>query len=114
MANIFFISISIILLLYILRAIKKNFFSESESIFWFFGGIFILVLAIFPELLDRLANLVGIDYPPSMLFLLGLFFLLFINFSQDKKISSLNEKVKELVQHSSLLEEKLRQHIEKN
>lgn len=102
--NYFFIAIAIIFIIYIFTVIKKKEFSVEESIFWVFGVIVTLVLAIFPKLIDKIATLLHIAYPPSMLFLLAIVFLLFINFRNTKKMEKQKEKIVELAQRLSILE----------
>lgn len=102
--NYFFIILAIIFIVYILKMIRMKNFSIKESIFWVAGTFGILIFAIFPKLLDKIAIKLNISYPPSLLFLVGIFFLLFINFRNTKKISKQNEKITELAQKCSILE----------
>ena len=102
--NYFFIIIAIIFIIYILNLIKNKSFSVKESMFWVLGAIIILVFAIFPELLDIIAIKLNIAYPPSLLFLISILFLLLINFRNTQKISKQNERIIELAQRCSILE----------
>ena len=102
--NYFFVIIAIIFIFYILNLIKKKSFSVKESMFWVLGAIIILVLSIFPKLLDRIAFILNIAYPPSLLFLMGILFLLLINFRNTQKISKQNERIIDLAQRCSILE----------
>lgn len=102
--NYFFIAIAIIFIIYIFIVIKKKEFSVEESIFWVFGAIVALILAIFPKLIDKIAVLLDIAYPPSMLFLLAIVFLLFINFRNTKKMEKQKDKIIELAQRLSIME----------
>ena len=102
--NYFFIILAIAFIIYIFRMIKMKNFSIKESMFWVFGAFGILVFSIFPKLLDKIALKLNIVYPPSLLFLVGIMFLLLINFRNTQKISKQNEKIIELAQKVSLLE----------
>ena len=102
--NYFFIVLAIIFIIYIFRMIKKKNFSIKESLFWVVGTIAMIIFAVFPKLLDNIALGLNITYPPSLLFLVGIFFLLFINFRNTQKISKQNERITELAQKSSILE----------
>lgn len=106
--NYFFIILAIIFIIYIFRMIKRKDFSIKESIFWMIGTFGILLLAIFPKLLDKFAFALNINYPPSLLFLVAIFFLLFINFRNTQKLSKQNEKIIELAQKCSILEFEVR------
>ncbi|MBE5820670.1 MAG: DUF2304 domain-containing protein [Clostridiales bacterium] len=102
--NYFFIILAIIFIIYILRMIKMKNFSIKESIFWVAGTFGILIFAIFPKLLDKIALNFKIGYPPSLLFLVAIFFLLFINFRSTQKNSKQNERIIELAEKVSILE----------
>ena len=114
MSRYLFIIIGVIPLFLILKKVKKNLFSEEKSIFWMLGGICILILSIFPKLIDKLSALLGIAHPPSLLFLLTSFFILYIIFRQDQDISLLNERVKEMGQRNAILEQKINKLTENN
>ena len=107
--NYFFIIIAIIFIGYIFHTIREKSFSIKESIFWMFGTFIIIVFAVFPKLLDSIATKLNIAYPPSLLFLLGILFLLFINFRNTKKISKQNEKIIELAERLSIMEEEVKE-----
>ena len=102
--NYFFIVIAFVFMIYIFNMIQKKSFSVKESMFWIFGVIGIIIFAVFPKLLDKIALKLHVDYPPSLLFLIAIFFLLLINFRNTKKITKQNEKIIELAQRCSIME----------
>ncbi|MBQ7141168.1 MAG: DUF2304 domain-containing protein [Bacilli bacterium] len=104
--NIFFIILGIIYLIYIFTAVKNGKFNVVESFFWICGGIGVLILSIFPNIIVWISKFVGIDYPPSLLFMLCIIFLLFINFRNSQKIAEQQEKIIELAQNLALLKSK--------
>lgn len=107
-ANFFYVAIGILLIVYIFLNVQKHLMSEGESILWMVGAVFILILAIFPDIIILLANLVGITYAPSLLFFLTSVFLLIFSFRNSQQLSILAEKNKELIQFSALLEKRVR------
>ena len=109
--NYFFITIALFFIIYIFNMIKKKNFSIKESIFWVLGAIGITIFAIFPKLLDKVALSLNIEYPPSLLFLLAIFFLLIINYRNTKKLTKQNEKIIELAQRCSIIEFEINKEI---
>lgn len=105
--NKLFIIIGILVIVYIFHTVKKGKFSVNESIFWMFGGFVILILSIFPGIIVFLAEKIGIDYPPSLLFMLCSVFLLFMCFRNNRRIAEQQEKIIELAQQVTLLKSKL-------
>ncbi len=106
MNNIYFIIISVLSLVYIIHSVKEKKFSIKESFWWFFLSIVMLLLSIFPHSIDHFAKKLNIVYPPSLLFVLCIVFLILINFKNSKKISELQLKVIDLSQEMAVLKEK--------
>ncbi len=106
--NIFYIILGALLFIYILGVVVKGNFDIYESIFWLIGTIVILVLSIFPNLIIWLAGLIGIEYAPSLLFLLVAVFLIFINFRNTQKIVKQKEKILSLAQDVAILKEEIK------
>ena len=107
-SRIFFILVAIITIVFIYRNVRKNQISQDESILWMIGAVVILIFGIWPELIIILADAVGIDYAPSLLFLLGLLFLFMFSLRSSQNISRLRERNKELIQNAALLEKRIR------
>lgn len=104
--NAFFAIVGILLALYIINNVKKSKFDIAESIIWISGTLVIIIFAIFPNLIIYLSNLVGIEYAPSLFFLLCLIFVILINFRFSKKILKQQEKITVLAQEIAILKEK--------
>lgn len=107
MNNIYFIIIAITAIIYVINVVRKGRFSIEESIFWVFGSLIVLILSIFPKIIDKVALFIGIEYPPSLFFVLCILFLLFINFRHSRKIAIQEKKIIELAQSIALINEKV-------
>jgi hypothetical protein len=103
MKKIYFIILALIAFIYIIHEIRKRKFSIKESFWWVFAAIVMLLLAIFPYSINHLAEFLNIDYPPSLLFVLCIIFLVFINFKNSKKIAEQQEKIIELAQELAII-----------
>lgn len=107
MKRIYFVIVAIVSIIYVISVVRKNKFSIKESFWWMMASFVMLVFAIFPKLFDNLAVFLGISYPPSLLFVICIIFLLFINFRNSKRIAEQQEKITELAQNIAILKEKL-------
>ena len=107
MNRCYFIVLSIIVILYVIHIVRKGKFSIKESFWWVFASIVMLLLSIFPYSIDWFAKKIGVDYPPSLLFVLCIIFLMFINFRNSKRLSELQMKVIELGQELAIVKEKV-------
>jgi len=104
---LYFSVIGVLFVVYVFKKVKRNEFSEERSIFWIAGGVTMLCLSIFPVIFIKLSSLLGIFYPPSLLFLLSIVFVVFVSFRQDQEISQLSERVNELAQRNAMLEQEV-------
>ena len=91
------------LLLYILEMVRRRKLREEYSILWLFGSVVILVLSLKKNWLDSLAHALGIVYPPSFLFLVGILFILLILIHFSIAISKLHHMNKKMAQEIALM-----------
>ena len=96
---------SVALLLYILEMVRRRSLREEYAILWLFGSLVILVLSLKRNWLEWLSRTVGIAYPPSFLFLVGILFILFILIHFSITVSKLYQMNKKIAQETALLKE---------
>jgi len=100
-------------LIVVIELIRRGRLKEKYSLLWLLAGTMLLILSASRELLEYLSRLVGIFYPPSLLFLLAFLFLLLITLHFSVVISGLSEKNKKLAQELALLRQELREAMSK-
>jgi hypothetical protein len=96
-----------ILLLVIFELIRSRRLQERYALLWLLTGIVIFVFSVWRGLLSRVADLVGIAYPPSALFILAAFFVLVVLLHYSTVISKLSDQNRILAQRLGLLEQRL-------
>ena len=95
---------AVILLLVILELIRSRRLQERYALLWLLTGIVILVLAAWRGALARLADLVGIAYPPNALFLVAFGFVLVLLLHFSLAVSRLSDQSKVLAQRVGMLQ----------
>lgn len=97
------IAASVLITILVIQLIRKRLLSEEYSILWFVTSLVLLLLAIDRHFIDRLAALIGVAYPPSLLLLGSIFagFVLAMHFSVA--LSRLADQNKRLAQEVALL-----------
>ena len=106
--QLFSITGSLVLFLFILRLVKRKKLKEEYSLLWIgFGFIFIL-LSLFKPLLEVVANILGILYAPAALLLLLVISVFFILIQFSIVISKLAESNKNLIQEVGILKAELK------
>jgi hypothetical protein len=98
---------ALILLAIILELIRSRRLQERYAILWLVTGTVMFVLAIWRGGLAKIADLAGIAYPPSALFVLVSLFILAVLLHYSTVISGLSDQSKILAQRLALLEREL-------
>ena len=78
-----------------------------HSLWWLGVAALMLVLGFYPGLIDRAAVFVGITYPPSLLFIVGILVLFVKVLLDDVGVSRDRRRMIDLVQKVGMLEEEL-------
>ena len=98
---------AVVLLLVIFELIRSRRLQERYALLWLLTGIVIFVLAVWRGLLSEFADVVGIAYPPSALFVLASFFVLVVLLHYSTVISKLSEQNTSLAQRLAIMENRL-------
>ena len=104
--RILLIVVSVMNTLNILRRIRKSKLQIEYSIFWLLFSMVLIVISVFPQIVIKLAQLIGYQSPANMVFLLVIFALMFKSFQSTLEISQLQYKIEELTQKIALEEHK--------
>ncbi|WP_416828370.1 DUF2304 domain-containing protein [Ectobacillus polymachus] len=86
----------------VIRLLLKNRISERNSVIWLGGAIAILLISGNAAFVDHAARWLGIDYPPTLLFLLSTLVLLLFSLYQTIQITKLSSKIKDISQYLAL------------
>jgi len=92
------------LVIWLIRAGRLR---EKYALLWLFTSFIIIALAASRRILETASIAVGIYYPPSLLFLLGLLFLLLVNIGYAVSLSRLSESNHKLAQEIALMKKAL-------
>ena len=92
--------------------LKKNRLSLRYSLLWLLSGVIMLVLALFPGLLDRFARLIGIYSSVNALFAVIFFCGLMLMISFTVIVSREKQEIVRSIQRTALLEKRI-QDLEK-
>lgn len=87
----------------VLELVRRRRLREEYSLLWLLTAFVMLVFSAWRDLLHGLAELVGIAYPPNLLFLLAVLFVLLILLYFSTVITRLTQENKEMAQQLALL-----------
>ncbi|WP_258168180.1 DUF2304 domain-containing protein [Paenibacillus sp. AR247] len=91
----------------ILYLIRKRRLREQYALLWLLMSVIMMVLSLFPSLLDEVAQRINIYYAPSLLYLLSVVAVLFILLHLTMAVSTLTHRVIVLTQTLGLQEQRI-------
>jgi hypothetical protein len=97
------IAASALLLFFVLELLRRRRLSEPYAILWLLCSVSLLVLAVWNDLLEQVAELVGIATPANALFAVAFGFILLLLLSFSVVVSRLTRENKTLAQEVARL-----------
>ena len=101
------IAASLVLFVFVIDFVRRNLLKEKYSVLWLALSVSVLILSLWRGLLDRIASMLGVSYPPSLLFFIALIFVILILLHFSVVISIFHEKNKALNQELAIIKSKL-------
>jgi hypothetical protein len=102
------VAVTILLLVGVIELVRRRRLLERYALLWLLSSIVLLGLAIWRGALDRLAQELGVAYPPNALFIVAFGFVLWLLLHFSVAVSRLSDQTKILAQRLSIFEERLR------
>lgn len=84
--------------------------TERTTLLWSLLAIITFVFSAFPNVLNRLAGLLGVSYPPALLFLVTILILMFLVMYQSIQISLTDQRVREMGRILALIQHEQAKH----
>lgn len=88
---------------YIIRLVRQKRIDFKYSLAWLFIELCILIMVIWPALLDKLSDKLGIASPMNMLFFFGFALAVVIIFCLSISVSKLSDRVRKLSQEIAII-----------
>ena len=99
---------AVLLLLLIFILLKRGKMSVKYSLLWLALAVFLVIAAAFPYVVFVLRDILDIEMPVNLIFLLMFCFVLVVLMSLSIAITQLAEKCKRLTQANAILEKRVR------
>jgi len=88
---------------FILRLVRRRELRGKYSLLWLAAGFFVVIGAFVPGLLDDLADWLGVQYPPAILFMIAIAFLLLVLVHLSWELTRLEDRTRTLAQELAML-----------
>ncbi len=95
--------IGAVIFLIILSLVRRGKLQEKYALTWFAIGLVVVVLGVFPVILDKIAKVTGVSYAPALLFVMAVGLLLIQNLYLFIFASQNEVRIKELLQEVAVL-----------
>jgi hypothetical protein len=94
---------SIITLALLFEMMRRQRLREKYAVFWALVAVVTLVIALFPGLLEWIANLVGVRVPSNLLFFAASMLLLAVSVQHSSELGRLEDRTRTLAEEVGLL-----------
>lgn len=101
--NIFFLILTLCLVFMVLVQVRNQNMKEKYAALWLTVSAIIVVLTVFPKLLDWLADLVGIETPVNLLFLLAIIMLIGVCLHLTQQLSKMADETRILAEEVAIM-----------
>jgi len=88
----------------ILYLVRRDHLYIRQGLFWILAAVLSFGFAIWPSLIDSLGGLLGIAYPPTLLFLAAIVVLVLKALFADISVTKLRRDLRRLNQRIAMLE----------
>lgn len=98
----------IIYMAFILVLLRKKKLNLKYSLLWLLSAVFLLLCAIFPQIVTFVGAVLGIQSQVNAIFLIVVFFMLLLLISLTSIVSKQKSEIRTLVQQVAIIEKRLR------
>jgi hypothetical protein len=102
------VSLSVLLLALVLELVRRRKLTEEHSLIWIAGGIGLLSLSLWRDVLHVAARVMGVYYPPALLLLALTAFVFLVSLYFSVVISRQRQEIERMLEELALLDADVR------
>lgn len=103
-AHIFLFVLTFVSLGFIGLLIRRRYVRSKYGLLWVLVGVALVPLALWPTLLDRISDAIGVAYAPTTFLVVALAFVLLILVHYSFELTRLEERVRTLAEEIAMRE----------
>lgn len=96
-------AVALVQMIFIARLVRRRQLREKYAMLWMSVGAVVVAITLIRGPIDRMAVALGVTYPPSILFLIGIMFLLAVVAHLSWELSRLEEETRRLAEEVALM-----------
>ncbi len=94
---------SIVTLVFLFEMMRRHRLREKYAVFWVIVALFALLIAVFPALLSRAAEIIGVQVPSNLLFFVASMVLLVVSIQHSHELGRMEDRTRTLAEEVALL-----------
>lgn len=98
---------TLLTIIFIVVSVINTKMNIKYAVVWMLWGIVMLVLSMYPGIIDKVSILLGISVPVNTVFLIFIFLLYIISFYLFTKVSNLSNEIKNLTYQLAVLKKNI-------
>lgn len=91
----------------ILYLVRRDHLHGPYAVWWLTVSIGVVLVSLFPGMINRIAGLLGVSYPPILVVVIGIGLLLIKTLTMDLERSRQERRIRRLTQRLAMLEAEL-------
>ncbi|GAD35611.1 hypothetical protein CBF90_10130 [Microbacterium sp. AISO3] len=107
MIVIFGIALAIVIVIVVTWMLLTRRLREKYAALWLVIALAVLILGIFPQLLDGLTNLLGVQVPANLLFAMAIVLLLGVSLHLSWELSQAEDEIRRTAEEVAILRAQL-------
>jgi len=88
--------------------LRRRRMRERHAVWWFGAGFLALAASVFPQSLQWMADLIGIQLPVNLVFFASIAILFLVSLQHSAELTTLESKTRALAEHIALLEMRIK------
>ena len=93
--------------LFVIEVLRRGFLREKFAVLWLLVSAGLVIIAVFPGVLRWAANLVGVQVPSNLLFMMSALLLLVVSVQLSNEVSRVEARTRRLAEEIALLKRSL-------
>jgi hypothetical protein len=102
-ANLLGLAMAAAILVTLFEMLRRHRLREKYALIWFLISVCAVVVAVFPGLLERATDLLGLNLPSNLLFFVASVVLLMLTLQHSYELGRLEERTRTLAEEIGLL-----------
>lgn len=90
-------------MVFIIEMLRRGILRERFAVLWLVVSLILVLLAVFPGILESISRAIGVQVPSNLLFVAGGFLLLIVSVQLSYEISALDGRSRRLAEEVALL-----------